>query len=184
MKKVIALLLSLVLIFCSASCDMLDLLDLDVGSSGSKVTFSGLDRKGNYISDEVFSKHEVTMINFWEPWCRPCVGEMPALEMLYENYSGKGLYIIGVYSDTSMEDQVDAILSDNHISYPIMKTVDSLKQYKTGYVPTTIFVDKNGCLMDVSFADGCENRNYLVGGKAYGDWSVIVNRLLPSKTEG
>lgn len=184
MKKVITLLICMVFAFSATSCDLLELLDLNDPLADTRVTFSGVDRKGNYISDDVFSKHDVTMINFWEPWCRPCVSEMPAIEMLYENYSGRGLYIIGVYSDDSMEDQVSAILSDNHIGYPIMKKVQSLDKYRTGYVPTTIFVDKEGKLMDVSFVQGCDDGKHIVGSMAYGDWSSIVNRLLPSKSGG
>ena len=184
MKRVMTLLISLVFTFSATSCDLLDLMDLSDFKTDDRVTFYGTDRKGNYITDEVFAQYEVTMINFWEPWCRPCVSEMPALEMLYENYQGKGLLIIGVYSDDSMEDQVKAILSDSMINYPIMKKVQPLDKYRTGYVPTTIFVDKEGHIMDVSFVQGCDDGVHLIGGRGYGDWSSIVNRLLPSKTGG
>ena len=184
MKRVITLLICMVFAFSATSCDLLDLLDLSEFQTTSKVIFNGVDRKGNFITEDIFSQYDVTMINFREPWCRPCVSEMPAIEMLYENYSAKGLLVIGVYSDDSMEDQVDAILFNSHTSYPIMKKVEFLDQYRTGSVPTTIFVDKEGNLMDVSFVQGCQDRVHIVGSREYGDWASIVNRLLPSKTGG
>ena len=83
-------------------------------------TFSTTDRVGNEWNESVFANAEVTMINFWEPWCSPCVNEMPDLEKLYENYQDQGFQIIGVYSETGMEYEVDQILKDCHTTYPIL----------------------------------------------------------------
>lgn len=136
-------------------------------------TFSTTDRVGNVWDESVFANAEITMINFFEPWCSPCVGEMPDLEKLYENYKDQGFQIIGVYSDTTMEYEVDQILKDCHTTYPILLHTSEFDQFDSGYVPTTIFVDSKG---HVVRAYG--NEELIVGSKTYEEWEKIVKSFL------
>ncbi|MBO4636666.1 MAG: TlpA family protein disulfide reductase [Clostridiales bacterium] len=135
--------------------------------------FSTTDRDGNVYDQTVFAEHEVTMINFWEPWCGPCVGEMPELESLYEDYSDQGLLIIGVYSDMSMEDSVDDVLSSSGITYPILHYTGEFDQFQSGYVPTTIFVDRQGHVLTPSSGD-----QLVVGSNSYSEWADIIEEFL------
>lgn len=136
-------------------------------------TFSTTDRVGNEWNESVFANAEITMINFWEPWCSPCVGEMPDLEKLYENYKDQGFQIIGVYSETGMEYQVDEILKDCHTTYPVLLYTSEFDQFQTGYVPTTIFVDSKGHVLDIPGGDSA-----VIGSQSYQDWEAIVKKLL------
>ena len=135
--------------------------------------FTTTDRVGNEWNESVFANAEVTMINFWEPWCSPCVNEMPDLEKLYENYQDQGFQIIGVYSETGMEYEVDQILKDCHTTYPILLYTTEFDQFQTGYVPTTIFVDSKGHVLDIPGGD-----NVVIGGQSYRDWEAIIKKLL------
>lgn len=148
-------------------------------STGDSVIFSTVDRDGNEYDESVFADYELTMINFWEPWCGPCVGEMPDLEELYENYADQGLLIIGVYSEEGMEEDVDAILSDSGITYPILRYTPEFDIYQSGYVPTTILVDRNGNIIDTgdAYMDGIDS-TLIVGSNSYSDWEEIVTRYL------
>lgn len=143
------------------------------GNFDPDFTFSTTDRVGNEWNESVFANAEVTMINFWEPWCSPCVNEMPDLEKLYENYQDQGFQIIGVYSETGMEYEVDQILKDCHTTYPILLYTTEFDQFQTGYVPTTIFVDSKGHVLDIPGGD-----NVVIGGQSYRDWEAIVKKLL------
>ena len=126
MKKIISMIICTTLLISLASCDSSSKTtkktkkdrtektekDIDSGTSknesdpedeteavtGDKVIFSTIDRDGNSYDESVFSGNELTLINFWEPWCGPCVGEIPDLQELYEEYKDDGLLIIGVYS--------------------------------------------------------------------------------------
>ena len=143
------------------------------GNFDPDFTFSTTDRYDNEWNESVFANVEVTMINFWEPWCSPCVIEMPDLEKLYENYQDQGFQIIGVYSETGMEYQVDQILKDCHTTYPILLYTSEFDQFQTGYVPTTIFVDSKGHVLDIP-----GNDRAVIGGQSYEDWEAIVKKLL------
>lgn len=135
--------------------------------------FTTTDREGNVWDESVFAGHALTMINFWEPWCGYCVYEMPDLQKLYEAYEEKGLLILGVYSTPGMEEDVDAVLKYTGVSYPILNTCEGFSIFKTGYVPTTVFVDREGHV--VTNAEG--NMLY-AGSRSYSGWAAVVEGML------
>lgn len=113
--------------------------------------------------------YDVIMINFWEPWCGPCVGEMPDLEKLFEKYSESGLLILGVFSETGMDEDAKTILKKAGITYPVLRSCSDFDRYQTGYVPTTVFL----------YPDGSPAINDpIIGSKSYGDWEKIIVGLL------
>ena len=136
-------------------------------------TFTTTDREGNVWDETVFASAELTMVNFWEPWCGPCVGEMSDLERLYEDYKDQGFQIIGVYSETGMESDVDAILKDCGTSYPILHYTAEFSRFDSGYVPTTIFVDGQGHLITMRNGD-----KSVIGSKSYDDWESLIKSML------
>jgi thiol-disulfide isomerase/thioredoxin len=136
-------------------------------------TFKTTDRLGNEWTETAFASNKLTMINFWEPWCGPCVSEMPDLERLYEAYKDKGFQIIGVYSEPGMESEVAGILKNSKISYPILKYTSEFDRFMTGYVPTTVFVDGNGHIIKMD--DGTES---IVGSNTYEGWETIIKQYL------
>ena len=136
-------------------------------------TFSTTDRDGNTYDERIFSSGMLTMVNFWEPWCGPCVNEMPDIEKLYENYKDMGLQVVGVYSETSMEADVTQILKDSKIQYLILNYTSEFDQFQTGYVPTTIFVNRNGQV--VTLPDGEQS---VIGSQSYDEWATTVEYLL------
>ncbi|MDY6340439.1 MAG: TlpA disulfide reductase family protein [Saccharofermentans sp.] len=136
-------------------------------------TFKTTDRVGNTYDESIFASAKLTMINFWEPWCGPCVKEMPDLELLYEAYKDKDFQIIGVYSETHMESEVDGILKDKNISYPILKYTAEFDRFQTGYVPTTVFVDSKGHIVKMSDGTDC-----VIGSNTYEAWESIIKQYL------
>ena len=104
------------------------------------VRFTAKDQNGNTVDETVFREHVLTMINFWEPWCGPCVGEMPELEQLYQDRGGE-LLILGVYWT---EENAMATLAETGVTYPVILYDEVFEHWQSGYVPTTIFVDPAG----------------------------------------
>ena len=126
--------------------------------------FSTTDRAGNAADESMLKGHRLVMLNFWEPWCPPCVKEMPDLERLYEDYKDRGLLILGIYSTEGQEADVDKVLSDSGTSYPILRYSKDFDIFQTGYVPTTVFVDEEGTILS----------ELLVGGRDYAGWEELI----------
>lgn len=130
------------------------------------ISFSTESIDGEAVDESIFAGHELVMLNFWEPWCGPCVSELPSLKRLSEEYADKGFLLIGVYST---EDGAADIVSENGLTYPIIKYTDAFDPFQSGYVPNTIFVAGDGRFVAGPY----------VGAGSYEDWAAVVEALLP-----
>lgn len=143
------------------------------GDFEPEFVFETTDRDGNVWNEQSLSSNKLTMINFWEPWCGPCVNEIPDLARLYENYKDKGFVILGVYNEKDMENEVDGILSDGKVTYPILHYTAEFDRFQTGFVPTTVFVDSTGHI--ITMPDGTDS---VIGSNTYEAWEAIINYYL------
>ncbi len=139
------------------------------------LTFSTYDVINDTDVDEtIFQGHVITMVNFWEPWCGPCVGEMPDLEKLYEEMgsgSGDG-NIIGVYGT---EEDAAYVLEQVGTTYPVLRYVDEMNVLISDYVPNTVFFDGSGHIIysDLADMDGF----IFIGSRSHDDWKEILDTL-------
>lgn len=168
MRKILAPLLALVLTLTLAACGRSQPAPAAASVPESALRFSTVDRAGNAVDESILSGHSLVMLNFWEPWCAPCVREMPELEKLYQAYRDRGLLIVGIYSEESMEKTVDTVLRDSGTSYPILRYTEAFDVFQTGYVPTTVFVSGEGVILS----------ELLVGGRDYAGWEELVRGAL------
>ena len=127
--------------------------------------FSTTALDGTAVDESVLAGRTLTMINFFEPWCPPCIAELPDLEKLYETYAPEGFQILGVFST---EEGTAEVVSDAALSYPVLRYVPEFDQFQTGYVPTTIFVDGSGRIVGET----------KIGSNSYADWEAIIKDLM------
>ena len=135
--------------------------------SGQKFAFTTTDMSGNTVSLANYSDAKLIMINMWEPWCGPCVREMPDLQKLYDNYKSKGFLILGAASSTPSE--VNEVVRDLGITYPIINCNTDFNVFYTGSVPTTVFIDGDGYVL---------TPDPIVGSRSYDVWEGIMLELL------
>jgi len=57
------------------------------------------------------------VLNFWAPWCPPCVREMPELDRFARSDAGKGALVIGLAIDE--QPAVDKFVAAHPVSFPI-----------------------------------------------------------------
>lgn len=144
--------------------------------STGEVKFSTRDREGKVVDDSIFSGHKVTMLNFFEPWCGPCVAEMPGLEKLSQSYESSDFQIIGFYAQYPSDDldkEMDEVLAETKVTYPILFFTSELKDLTTEYVPTTVFVDENGNVITIENED-----KLLVGSRSESDWKALIDKAI------
>ena len=130
--------------------------------------FDTTDLDGNPITEQILAGHSLTILNFWEPWCGPCVNELPALQKLSEEYADKGVQVIGIFSTPDSDEEVRAILNRLGVTYPILHHCSDLDFLQTMYVPTTAIIGPAGNIVKESFA----------GALDYEGWVKLVDSLL------
>lgn len=88
-------------------------------------------------------KGKALIVNFWAPWCAPCVEEMPELDSL-----GKQINIIGIGIDSPSN--IAAFAGKHKISYPLyvagMSGTDLARDFgnKGGGLPFTVLIGADG----------------------------------------
>jgi peroxiredoxin len=85
---------------------------IEVGEIAPDFTAPSLNGANVTLSKEL-SKNNVTLLDFWAAWCRPCRVENPNLVRLYKSYKNKGFDIIGVSLDRTKEQWEQAVEDDN-----------------------------------------------------------------------
>ncbi len=139
--------------------------------------FSLTDRAGKTVDNSVFKDHALTLVNFWEYWCGPCIGEMPDLERLYEDYKSRGLNVIGIYGDYD-EEAVQDVLDYAGTTYTILCDPTGGLYWDNmgnGYVPFTMLVDAYGNIISGTAESGSRD---------YADFVGYVERFLPVTEAG
>lgn len=80
---------------------------------------------------------------FWELWCPHCKREVPKLEATYAKFKDSGLGMVGLtkMSRDTQEDDLNAFLTDNKVSYPVAKEDGKLStHYGVSGVPAAAMV--------------------------------------------
>jgi len=116
---------------------------------GNKISFTTTDIDGNTISSEdIFSQHEITMVNVWATWCGWCVGELGELEQINKDLASNDCAIVGLCgdaNDAATVSEAKSILADNGVTYLNICPFDGWEEtFEMSGWPTSFFVDRNG----------------------------------------
>lgn len=93
-------------------------------------------------------KGKTLVINFWAPWCGPCVEEMPELAALSHEYAAKNVQFVGIGIDTAQN--MIAFEQKVKVDYPLLVAgyagTDLARALgdKAGALPFTVVVDAQG----------------------------------------
>ncbi|WP_229490730.1 TlpA family protein disulfide reductase [Pseudoduganella namucuonensis] len=88
------------------------------------------------------------VVNFWAPWCGPCVEEMPELSRLQAEVSAKNVQVIGIGIDTPSN--IADFSEKNKISYPVyvagMGGTELSRKFgnNQGGLPYTVLIGADG----------------------------------------
>ncbi|WP_025742105.1 TlpA disulfide reductase family protein [Aquimarina pacifica] len=118
---------------------------IEIGSAAQD--FSAPTPEGKLLSLKE-SLGEITIIDFWASWCKPCRIENPNVVKLYNKYHDKGLNIIGVSLDKKQDAWTQAIAQDNlewnHVSNLKFWQEPIARAYGIRSIPATFILDNKG----------------------------------------
>lgn len=87
-------------------------------------------------------KGKVTLLDFWEVWCGPCIKSLPEIEKLSQKYSGS-LEIIGITTN-DLESAMNLVNLKGLTFKNLVGDKNVLKDYSVNSIPRYILIDKNG----------------------------------------
>ena len=142
----VILTLMLLLAGCSAGCE----------PSVARVGEPAPDFQLQNLDGQAFSLRDLrgkpVLFNFWTTWCSPCVFEMPYLQQIYEEWSGKPtpVVVLGINVGESAS-TAKSFMQRYNLSFPVLldtRQIVAQKYNIIGY-PTTFLIDKNGIIQGV-----------------------------------
>ena len=94
-------------------------------------------------------KGKPVLLNFWATWCGPCVSEMPYLQEIYDEWSGKGLMLLTINRGESSS-TVKGFMQKRNLSLPVLLDTELVvaQRYNIMGIPTTFFIDKDGIIQE------------------------------------
>jgi peroxiredoxin len=118
------------------------------GAGSQAPDFQLPDLDGNVVSLSGLRGSPV-LLNFWASWCGPCREEMPYIQQIHEEWSGRGLVVLTVNLGENADD-VREFMEEFDLTFPaLLDTETSLAEtYNVGGIPTTYFIDKEGIIRE------------------------------------
>jgi thiol-disulfide isomerase/thioredoxin len=112
---------------------------------------------------------QVILIDFWATWCPPCQEMVPVLKKLHEDFSDKGLFILGISLDQEGLKVLSPFVHQNRIPYSVVMADDQTVRAFGGIttIPTLFIVDREGKLV-----------KKMLGYHTYDDLEDVVKKYL------
>ena len=107
-----------------------------------------IDLDGNTVRLADF-RGDVTVVNFWQGGCAPCLTEMPKIEAFHERHQGDGVHVLSVNIGGGPQIIRDTI-AETGITFDVAfdEVFVASTRYKITFFPTTYIIDKTGVVRD------------------------------------
>lgn len=128
--------MSLAILLCFAGALQAQIPDFELKSANDNSYYNIKDLKGE----------QLTVIDFWATWCKPCISALPKLNKLSEEFKNQGVSFIGVSTDGPRnQSKVRPFINTHGILYPVLRDPDSklMDDVNATVLPTLLIYDKN-----------------------------------------
>lgn len=105
------------------------------------------------VDGETVSLGEVegpALVNLWATWCAPCRAEMPLLEKVQNEWSDRGLRMIGLSVESEdASDKIEEFVANNEMPFEVWYAPEQepLSTFGAGAVPATYLYDSDGAVV-------------------------------------
>ncbi len=127
-------------------------------------------------TDIINDKENITVLNFWATWCRPCVEELPDFEKTNAEFKSKQVKVILANLDfhSKVESLVPAFITSRSLQSSVVHITDQdpndwinkVDETWTGAIPATVIYAKG---KKVWFIEGQTN---------YEELKTIINKYI------
>lgn len=115
--------------------------------------FSVTTPSGQHVNNQNYSER-VLLLVFSTEYCSACKKAIPALVKLAERYGKKGFYVLGLFSDNSVEnEELTKYMHTFGVTYPMALFEQRLAAERFGMmsVPYSLLVDKKGVVAGIYY---------------------------------
>ena len=159
-KYILTLLLSL--LFASSAAAALKLDDMAPAFS-----LRDLDGKEFNLSDYAGAtkkeKGNGVILSFFASWCTGCKNELPLVNSLVDELTGKGIKVVIVDVKEDVE-TIGAFLAQLKVDKPVVlmdRYGKAGDKYQVRFLPTTFFIGADGRVKDIIFGEIIDKRELL-----------------------
>ena len=112
----------------------------------ANLTFSLKDMNNKPVKLSDY-KGKVILLDFWATWCIPCKAEIPWFVEFQNQYAKKGLQVIGVSVDDTLE-KLKPCVKEKKMNYPVLQGLDH-NDIQEAYgpmvaIPVTVVISRDG----------------------------------------
>jgi thiol-disulfide isomerase/thioredoxin len=95
---------------------------------------------------------KILVVNFWNPFCGPCIEEAPSLVRAWRDLRGQGVLVVGVHyvggSWPSSVPAAERFLQRHGVTYPVLEdpSTSLARAFGIQGIPSTVVADASGQL--------------------------------------
>ena len=122
----------------------------DIATYGSLGAFSAMTIDGNTFTDADVAAKDVTVINFWQTTCPPCIEELPAIQALAQRLPGNVQILTMCFDGSGKREAAQKALDKaGWTGTTLVSASDGLLGLArtVEYTPTTVFLAADGTLV-------------------------------------
>jgi thiol-disulfide isomerase/thioredoxin len=100
-------------------------------------------------------KGKVTLVNLWATWCEPCRRELPYVQKLYDQVSGRADLAVLTLNMDENTGLIAPFMKENGFTFPALPALDYERAFGRGLgLPRTWIVDAEGILVQERLGAG------------------------------
>ena len=102
------------------------------------------DMQGNTVSFASLQDKPV-FLNFWATWCPPCIGELPGIKELHDNYKDKVHFVLATNENP---EKVKAFADkQGYGDLPFYINTSTPADFASESIPATFVINRNGMIV-------------------------------------